>query len=267
MIEGLLLRAFLAGLGIALAAGPLGALVLWRRMAFIGDAMAHAAVLGVAVSLALALPVGLGVAVLALLVAGVMSSLAGRGLAADSMLGVLAHSALAFGLVVASLLKGVRIDLDAWLFGDILAVGWREIALIWAVVAGIGLIILRSWGGLLTAILSEDMAVAAGLRPARLRILLMLCLAAFIAMGIKVVGALLVSAMLVLPASAARFVTRTPEAMAAIGAAIAAGGVGAGLAASWWADTPAGPSIVAATALALPLCLLCRSALGTVRTR
>lgn len=256
MIDPFLGRALLAGLGAALAAGPLGALVLWRRMAFIGDAMAHAAVLGVALSLAMALPVGIGIVAIALAVALVMASMVGKGLAADSLLGVVAHSALAMGLVVASFLQNVRIDIEAYLFGDILAVGPGDVALIWAgaVITVIGL--WRNWGALLTAALGADLAIAAGINPRRQSLLLMLGLALFVALGIKVVGALLVSALLILPASAARFLSRTPEAMALLASLIAGASVVLGLFASWWLDTPAGPSIVVEAALAFPLTMV-----------
>ena len=131
MFDDFMTRATLAGVGVAFAAAPLGCFVVWRRMAYFGDATAHAAILGVSLSLALELSIFPGVLVVALLMALTVTGLAGRGYAMDTLLGVMAHSALAFGLVAVSFLSGIRIDLMAYLFGDILAVSRMDLAVIW----------------------------------------------------------------------------------------------------------------------------------------
>ncbi|MCC6306650.1 MAG: metal ABC transporter permease [Rhodobacteraceae bacterium] len=253
MPEPFLLRAALAGIALALAAGPLGCFVVWRRMAFFGDATAHAAILGVALALALDLPVEAGTLAVALAMALTVAGLAGRGWAMDAALGVLAHSALAFGLVAVALLRGVRVDLAAFLFGDILAVTWSDLALIAAGAAAILGLVLSRWSALLTATVAEDLARAAGLSPGRERLVLTVALALVVAIALKIVGALLVAAMLIVPAAAARPLARSPEAMAVAAALIGAGAVLAGLAASLALDTPAGPSIVAAAAITFGL--------------
>jgi len=122
IIDAFVLRALAAGLMVALAAGPLGCFVIWRRMAYFSDATAHAAILGVALALGFEVSIFAGTLVTALAMALTVSSLAGRGWALDTTLGVLAHAALALGLVAASFLQGVRVDLAAFLFGDILTV-------------------------------------------------------------------------------------------------------------------------------------------------
>ena len=131
MLDDFQTRALLAGLGVALATGPLGSFVVWRRMAYFGDATAHAAILGVALALAFQLPLSLGVLGVALAMALTVSTLAAKGWAMDTTLGVLAHSALAFGLVAISFVPGVRTDLSAYLFGDILAVSVQDLGFIW----------------------------------------------------------------------------------------------------------------------------------------
>ena len=131
MFDDFLVRAMLASVGVALAAAPLGCFVIWRRMAYFGDATAHAAVLGIALSLTLSVPIFAGVLVVCLLMAIMVSSLTGRGFAMDTMLGVASHSSLAIGLVAVSFLSGVRIDLMSYLFGDILAVGYTDLIVIW----------------------------------------------------------------------------------------------------------------------------------------
>lgn len=253
MLDDFLTRAALAATGLSLATGPLGSFVVWRRMAYFGDATAHAAILGVALALATDLPIGLGTLVVALAMAVTVASLAAKGWAMDTTLGVLAHSALAFGLVAVSYFPTVRTDLSAYLFGDILAVSRTDLALIWGgSLLVLGLLAWR-WQALLTATLSEDLAHAAGIRPDRERLVLVIALALVVAVALKVVGALLIAAMLIIPAAAARGLARTPEAMAATATGIGmVAGLG-GLGLSLWQDTPAGPSIIVIAALAFAL--------------
>ena len=248
MLDDFLIRAALAGVGVALAAGPLGSFVVWRRMAYFGDATAHAAILGVALALATDLPIGVGTLIVALAMAAIVSTLAARGWAMDTTLGVLAHSALALGLVAVSLIPAVRVDLSAYLFGDILAVTRRDLMFIWGGAGLVLALLVWRWSALLTTTLSEDLAFASGLNPGRERLILTLALALTVAVALKVVGALLIAALLIIPAAAARSLARSPETMAALATAIGAGATIGGLALSLNLDTPAGPSIVAVAA-------------------
>lgn len=249
MLDDFLIRAGLAGLGVALATGPLGSFVVWRRMAYFGDATSHAAILGVALALAFDLPVGLGTLAVALLMAVTVATLAARGWAMDTTLGVLAHSALAFGLVAVSFVPDARTDLSAWLFGDILAVSKSDLGFIWGGAVLVVALILWRWSALLTATLNEDLAAASGLNPDRERLVLTIALAVTVAVAIKVVGALLIAAMLIIPAAAARGLARSPEAMAVLASLLGAGAVLGGLQMSLQLDTPAGPSIITVAAL------------------
>lgn len=253
LLGDFLVRAALAGLGVALAAGPLGAFVVWRRMAYFGDATAHAALLGVTLALATDLPVTAGVAIAAAAMAVTVAAATGRSYAMDTLLGVASHGALATGLVALSFLAGVRVDVFAYLFGDILAVTRTDLAVIWSGAAAVIALLAWRWRNLLVATLDEDLAAAAGIAPARERLILTLALALLVAVALKVVGALLITAMLIIPAAAARAFARTPEAMAAGAALIGAASVLAGLAASLELDTPAGPSIVVAAVVLLML--------------
>ncbi|RID92106.1 hypothetical protein D2N39_09335 [Gemmobacter lutimaris] len=248
MLDDFLIRAALAGLGLALATGPLGSFVVWRRMAYFGDATAHASILGVALALASDLPVGLGTLAVALAMAVTVAGLAARGWALDTTLGVLAHSALAFGLVAVSFVPEARTDLSAYLFGDILAVSRADLGFIWGGAALVLALLYWRWNAMLTATLSEDLAAASGLNPDRERLVLVLALAVTVAVALKVVGALLIAAMLVIPAAAARGLSRSPEAMAALAALIGGAAVVGGLRVSLSLDTPAGPSIVTVAA-------------------
>lgn len=249
MLDDFLIRAALAGVGLAVATGPLGSFVVWRRMAYFGDATAHAAILGVALALALHLPIGVGTLIVALSMAALVSTLAAKGWAMDTTLGVLAHSALAFGLVAISFVPGVRADLSTYLFGDILAVSKADLGFIWGGSALVVGLLAWRWQALLTATLNEDLAHASGVNPNRERLVLTLALAMVVAVALKIVGALLIAAMLIIPAAAARGLARTPESMAVLAAAFGGLSCLAGLQMSLLQDTPAGPSIVTAAAV------------------
>lgn len=249
MFDDFMTRAMFAGAGVAFAAAPLGCFVVWRRMAYFGDATAHAAVLGVALALALELSIFAGAVAVALIMALTVTFLSDRGYAMDTLLGVLAHSALAFGLVAVSFLSGIRIDLMAYLFGDILAVSRGDLVVIWGGAALVIALVLWRWSALLTSTLNEELAYASGLNPKREQLVLTVALAFTVAVAIKVVGVLLIAAMLIIPAAAARGLARTPEAMAGIAAVIGAISAIAGLQGAYVFDTPAGPSIVCVAAI------------------
>ena len=244
MLDDFMARAALAGIGVAVAAAPLGCFVVWRRMAYFGEATAHAAILGVAMALALDISIFAGALLVALIMAWIATQLSGRGYAMDTVLGVLAHSSLAVGLVVVSFLSGIRIDLMAYLFGDILAVSRFDIAIIWGGALLVIALIAWRWAPLLITTLNEELAYARGLNPNREKLILTLSLWVTVAVAIKVVGALLIVAMLVIPAAASRNLARTPETMVMIAGIIGAISALAGLKAAYIFDTPAGPSIV-----------------------
>lgn len=263
LLDDFLLRAALAGLGVALAAAPLGCFVVWRRMAYFGEATAHAAVLGVAVALGLGLAVMPAVLIAALLMALAVSTMTGRGFAMDTALGVMSHTALAAGLVAVTLLSDVRLDLMSFLFGDILAVTKSDLGVIWGGAALVLGLTLWRWPALLLSTLNPDLARAGGIDPRREELVLTLALAVVVAVAIKVVGVLLIASLLVIPPAAARPMARTPEAMALGAALLGAASALGGLWAAFILDTPTGPSIVCTAALLFVL----SSAAGALRHR
>lgn len=248
-LDDFLVRAILAGLGLVVASAPLGCFVVWRRMAYFGDATAHAAILGVALALAFNISIFAGVLAVALIMALAVSSLNGRGFAMDTLLGVMAHSSLAFGLVAVSFVHGVRVDLMAYLFGDILAVGRADLAVIWVGAAVVSGLLYWRWSALLTTTLNPDLAMASGLSPKREQLILSLALALVVAVAIKVVGTLLIAAMLLIPAASARPFARTPERMAVVATLIGGIAVFGGIEGALAFDTPTGPTIVCVAAL------------------
>ena len=248
LTDAFFVRAMLAGLALAIALAPLGCLVVWRRMAFFGDTLAHGALLGVALGLAFDLDIRAGVLAAALAIAVALWLLERRvEIPPDAFLGILAHGTLAVGLVVLAFLPGVRTDLMAYLFGDILSVGRGEVVALWAGGAALLGIVVLSWRALLAATVDPDLAAAEGVRVEFYRLLLLLLMAAAVAIAIRIVGVLLVTALLVVPAASARPFARSPEGMAAIAAVFGAVSVVAGLLASLQFDTPSGPSIVVAS--------------------
>ncbi|WP_411890816.1 metal ABC transporter permease [Yoonia sp. SDW83-1] len=249
MLDDFLVRVALAGVGTAIAAGLLGCFVVWRRMAYFGDATAHAAVLGVALALGFNISIFAGVAVVALAMALLIYALAERDASIDTLLGVLAHGALALGLVAVALIPGQRIDLDAYLFGDVVTVTRWDLAVIWGGALLVSAVLWWNWSALLTATLSPDLAYAAGINPRREQLILTLLLAAVVAVAIKVVGALLITALLIIPAATARRYAHTPERMALLSVAIGILAAIAGLRVALLLDTPVGPSIICIAAL------------------
>ncbi len=263
LFDSFLVRAALAGLGVALAAAPLGCFVVWRRMAYFGDATAHAAILGVALALALNISIMVGVLAVVLVAATIVSGLTTRGYAMDTLLGVMAHSALAIGLVAVSFLTNVRIDLMAYLFGDILAVGKVDLAVIWGGAAIVLGLIGWRWSALLTTTLNAELAHASGIDPRREQLILTIALAVVIAVAIKVVGVLLIASLLVIPAAAARPFSSTPERMAALAMGIGALSALGGLYLAFQFDTPTGPTIVCVAAT----CFTFASIVGAVTSK
>ncbi|BDA84824.1 zinc ABC transporter permease [Aureimonas sp. SA4125] len=248
MLDDFFVRAILAGIGLALTTGPLGCFVVWRRMAYFGDTMAHSALLGIALSLVLQIDMMIGVFVVAALVSLALIFLQRKGtLSTDALLGILSHATLALGLVMVAFMTWVRIDLMGFLFGDILAVSKTDLVAIYAGGAIVLAVLAFLWRPLLAATVSPEIAEAEGMRPERSRLVFMLLMALVIAIAMKIVGILLITAMLIIPAATARRFAATPERMAVIAALLGALSAAGGLFGSLEFDTPSGPSIVVAS--------------------
>lgn len=255
--EPFFLKALAAGLGLAVVAAPLGCIIVWRRMAYVGETLAQSSLLGVALGLALGIDLTLAVVLAAVATAFILIAFGRQKLLAlDSVLGLMHHAALALGVIAIALLKGPSIDLMSYLFGDVFAVTYGD--LLWVYVGGavVLALTLQLWKPLVRLSLHEDLATAEGIDPALPRALFDLLLAVTIAVSMKIVGILLVMAFLIVPAVAARPLATTPERMAVIAAAIGAVSVVAGLALSLYTDAPGGPSIVLAMCACAVISLL-----------
>jgi zinc transport system permease protein len=266
-MDDFLWRALIGGFGLALVCGPLGSFIVWRRMAYFGDAMAHSGLLGVSLGILLGLDRSLGVALVCVVLAVVLVLLQRqRRLATDTLLGILSHTALSLGLVALAFIETVRVDLVAYLFGDILAVTSQDLLWIWGggllVLAMLGLL----WRPLLAITVHEELARVEGVPVLAVRLGFMLLIAVVIALAMKLVGILLITSLLIIPPASARRFARSPEAMAALAVLIGTAAVALGLAASLQWDTPSGPSVVVAAAVLFGLALAVPVSWNGVRT-
>jgi len=250
-MDDFVINALLAGLGLAVVAGPLGCVVVWRRMAYFGDALAHSALLGIAMALFLDIMPLVGVTVVGVILSTLLYWLEQhRELATDTLLGILSHSSLALGLIVFSILQasGSSADLQSFLFGDILAVTESELIWIYSGALTIVFLFSRIWRQLLSISVHEELARTDGVRVSVVRFVFILMLALVIAVAIKVVGILLITALLIIPAASARIFSRTPIQMILLSVVFAMLAVVFGLEASLYWDLPTGPAIVVVAA-------------------
>lgn len=256
MLDDFFTRAIIAGIGVALVAGPLGCFIVWRRLAYFGDTLSHAALLGVALAFLFEINITLAVFGVSACVSIALLLLQKQGtLSSDALLGLLAHSSLALGLVALAFMTWIRMDLMGFLFGDILAVSKMDIAVIWLGGIVVLAILALIWRPLFAATINRELAEAEGMNPERVNIIFMLLMAAVIAISMKIVGVLLITAMLIIPAATARRFSSGPEQMALLAAIIGAAAVVGGLFGSLEWDTPAGPSIVVAALILFILSL------------
>ncbi|AKO45532.1 zinc ABC transporter permease subunit ZnuB [[Haemophilus] ducreyi] len=241
----ILFPAWLAGLLLAFITAPLGAFVVWRKMAYFGDTLSHSALLGVALGIFLQIDPYIAVIIMTLLLALLLVWLEYRtAYSLDTVLGIIVHCSLSLGVITISLLDNVRVDLMSYLFGDLLAIDFNDVLFI-----GIGVLIIASvlayfWQKLLSITINPELAQIEGLNVNRLRLLLMILTALTIALSMKFVGALIITSLLIIPSAIARRFACTPEAMVGYAILFSILSISSGLLLSSWQDTPAGPSVV-----------------------
>lgn len=264
MLDDFFVRALIAGIGVAIVAGPLGCFIMWQRLAYFGDTMAHTSLLGIAIAIILEVHIFAGVFGICIVAAFLLGRVTDRSqLPADSLLGILSHSTLALGLILVSLMYWVRVDLLQFLFGNILSVNWIDIASIYlAGVVVITLVVWR-WRQLVCTTVNEEIAAAENLQPVYTRYLLMVLLAAVVAFAMKIVGIILTMSMLIIPAASARYFSKSPEQMAVYSVLAGIIAVIIGLVLSLNVDLPSGPSIVFAASVIFVSSLTITSIIAT----
>ena len=250
MFDDFFIRALFAGIGVALVTGPLGCFVVWRRLSYFGDTLAHSALLGVTIAFSLEFNIALSVFITSSVVALFLIQLQKKtNLPGDALLGLLAHSSLGVGLVAIGFLSFIRFDVMGLLFGDILAVNVNDLLVIW--IGGVLILIILKliWKPLFASTVNYELAEAEGLNPERAKAIFTLLMAAIIAISIKMIGLLLITGMLIIPAAMARNVSNSPKGMiifSVIGGLLS---VFLGLFSSLNFNTPSGPSIIVAALL------------------
>lgn len=245
MIDEFILNALVAGILVAAIAGPLGCFMVWRKMAYFGDTVSHSALMGVALGIAFDSENPLIMIATCSAVAMMLLFLQrDKRFSSDTLLGILAHSALSIGMIVISMMDHFRTDMMYYLVGDILAISRENIYTIAGVAALAAISLFFIWRDLLSLTVNEDLAHTEGVKVARIKVAYMLLIAFLVAVALKVIGVLLITALMIIPAAAARTVSRTPLQMiifSSIGGIIS---VCCGIWASSEWDVPTGPAIV-----------------------
>ena len=250
MFEAFVIKALAAGIGVALVVGPLGCFVVWRRMAYFGDSLAHSALLGIALGLLYGVSINITIVLVCTLFAILLVWMQQKHvLATDTLLGILAHASLSLGMVALSFLDYLQFDLHGYLFGDILTVTNTD--LLWIYMGGAVMIalLMANWSSLTLMTIHEDLARAEGVNAFRTQLVLMFLMTIVVAFSVRIVGILLITSMLIIPAATARQLAKTPESMAVMASVIGVIAVLLGILGSMHFDTPSGPSIVTAATL------------------
>ena len=257
MLDDFFIRALIAGIGIALVTGPLGCFVVWRRLSYFGDTLSHSALLGVTMAYSLEFNIAVSIFFISSIIALILIQLQKKtNLPSDALLGLLAHSSLAIGLVVIGFLSFIRFDIMGLLFGDILAVNKQDLLTIWIGGALILLVLKVIWKPLFASTVNYELAEAEGLNPDRAKAIFTILLAAIIAISIKLVGVLLITGMLIIPTAMSRNLSDNPKKMVLFSIIGGMMSVLIGLFSSLEFNTPSGPSIIAAALLLFVLSLL-----------
>lgn len=239
------LYALIAGFSLALISGPLGSFIVWRRMSYFGDTLAHSALLGIAIGLITGSSPQLSIIITCLLFAVILKLLDRRSsVSTDTLLGILAHSSLALGIVVLALTDSVRVNLEAYLFGALLTINNTDLVWILVIAALVAVTLYWFWNDFVSITIHADIAKIEGVNVGRLNLILVLLIALTIAVSMKIVGVLLITSLLIIPPAAARFLAKTPEQMSIKASVIGLVSVLLGLVSAFYLDVPVGPSIV-----------------------
>ena len=245
MFDDFIIRAFVAGIGLALITGPLGCFIIWRRLSYFGDTIAHSALLGVVIAYAMNFNLILAVFAVSCFIALSLLFLQKRtNLPDDALLGLLAHSVLAIGLVLLGILSFIRIDLMGLLFGDILSVNITDVLFVWIGGSIVLIVLILIWRPLFAATVNLELAKAEGLNADLANAIFTILIASVIAISIKIVGILLITGLLIIPAAASRNLSSTPIQMAIISSVIGLVSVVLGLQTSMIWNSPTGPTIL-----------------------
>ncbi|MCW8039177.1 MULTISPECIES: zinc ABC transporter permease subunit ZnuB [Acinetobacter] len=240
----LLLPAWIMGTLLVFLTAPLGCLMLWRRMSFFADTMAHGTLLGVAIAGALALPLWVGVTLLAIMLVGILWILHDPRLPNDALLALCSATLLCSGLLLIQHLPELRPELLSYLFGDLLTISWSDLPVFSLVIIGALAILYKYWQAQIQIAIDPDIAVSEGINAKWQRLIFMLLLALFTVLALRAVGSLLMGALLVIPALTARLMANSPKQMVLWSFVFAQIGISVGLWSSAGLNVSTGLSIV-----------------------
>ena len=249
----ILLPAWTMGTLLVFLTAPLGCLMLWRRMSFFADTMAHGTLLGVAIAGALSLPLWLGVTFLAFLLVGVLWVLHDPRLPNDALLALCSATLLCSGLMFIQHIPSLRPELLSYLFGDLLQISWSDLPMFALVIIAALAVLYKNWQAQIQIAIDPDMAVSEGVNAKWQRLVFMLLLALFTVLALRAVGSLLMGALLVIPALTARLLANSPKQMVIWAFVIAQIGITVGLWSSAGLDTSTGLTIVLTMAILFAL--------------
>ena len=257
--DDFLVRSVLAGLIMILIAAPMGCLIVWQRLAFLGDTLGHAAVLGVGIGLMLEVKPIFGVLLIVVLLVVSLSRVSSFNNAlTETTLAIIAHTGLAGGIILLGFVSDRSINLEAILFGDLLAISLDDLKALFftTLILLAGLVI--HWRSFVALSVSREIAQAEGIEVKKTQFLMYTMIALLVAVMIKVMGVLLIAAMLVIPTTSARLFSRGPEQMVVLSGFFGLGALFGGLAGSFHLDWQTGPSIVVCATLLLLASLVVR---------
>ncbi|QOW44622.1 MULTISPECIES: zinc ABC transporter permease subunit ZnuB [Acinetobacter] len=240
----LLLPAWIMGTLLVFLTAPLGCLMLWRRMSFFADTMAHGTLLGVALAAVLSLPLWIGVTFTAILLVAILWVLHDPRLPNDALLALCSATLLCSGLLLIQHLPALRPELLSYLFGDLLTIEWSDLPVFIGIIIAALAVLFHYWQAQIQIAIDPDIAVSEGVNAKWQRLIFMLLLALFTVLALRAVGSLLMGALLVIPALSARLVSHSPKQMVIAAFIIAQMGVTVGLWSSTGLNISTGLSIV-----------------------
>ena len=255
-LDDFLIRAVLAGLIMVVIAAPMGCLMVWQRLAFLSDTLGHAAVLGVGLGLLLQIEPIFGVLAVALVIVFSLSRVSSFNSAlSETTLAIISHTGLAGGIILVGLLPGPAVNLEAILFGDLLATTSADLLNLLLTTVLLLVLLLRHWRAFVAVSVSREIAQAEGIEVRRIQFLMYIMIALLVAVMMKVMGVLLIAAMLVIPTTSARLFSRSPEQMVYISGLYGLFALGGGITSSFHFDWQTGPAIVVSATVLLLLTL------------
>lgn len=245
---------------LSLSLAPLGCFLVWRRLAFFGDGMSHACTFGIAIALFLKIHFLLGILLTALLIAGILFVIEKyQNLSTDTLFSLISYSFFAAGIVALSLIKSVHINIEDILFGDFLAIQspdlWTAMTLSFIAVS----ILIYYWPILLLSCLSPDLLKTTYPHADRANIIFILVTALVIAFGMYIIGALLLPALMILPAASSRMLSRGPKQMVLLSLTLSVIGCIFGIGAAYVLNTPPSATMVLSNAFIFIVSLMVKN--------